>query len=159
MLSVRKHPAPEGTLRLFTMLSVILFSCQKAPSTRRCIKTILSLIEVLLLHVRKHPAPEGALRRLLVSPCHELVLSQKAPSTRRCIKTRGEKNQSCLPPCVRKYPAPEGALRRIHQHILLQCVLRARKHPAPEGALRPPRTGAIYHPQSRPESTQHHKVH
>ena len=37
---VRKHPAPEGALRLvFTAVVAFILSRQKAPSTRRCIKT------------------------------------------------------------------------------------------------------------------------
>ena len=62
---VRKHPAPEGALRPF-LLAVWrpLFVSQKAPSTRRCIKTHL-------IFVRGGNVTSG----------------QKAPSTRRCIKT------------------------------------------------------------------------
>ena len=61
---VRKHPAPEGALRLN------LQECRDIAH-----------------NVRKHPAPEGALRPfshpgpVLSNP------GQKAPSTRRCIAT------------------------------------------------------------------------
>ena len=37
---VRKHRAPKGALRRTNLLSLcIYFSCQKAPSAKRCIKT------------------------------------------------------------------------------------------------------------------------
>ena len=37
---VRKHPAPEGALRLDVVAVIVdLIVSQKAPSTRRCIKT------------------------------------------------------------------------------------------------------------------------
>ena len=61
---VRKHPAPEGALRPSIMLVAVSSSwCQKAPSTRRCIKTgPRGLLNLFVILVRKHPAPEGALR-------------------------------------------------------------------------------------------------
>ena len=87
-VGVRKHPAPEGALRhLSDTLAHVVSLGQKAPSTRRCIKTILSLIEVLLLHVRKHPAPQGALR------------------------PPGSRAQLVDDDSGRRHPAPEGALR------------------------------------------------
>ena len=49
--------------------SLFLTICQKAPSTRRCIKTSLSDCgPKAAMAVRKHPAPEGALRRLEAVP-------------------------------------------------------------------------------------------
>ena len=87
---------------------------QKAPSTKRCIKTRRTAAgESLSMSVRKHRAPNGALRRFeaafqwprvgsvrkhrapngalrlssMVYFCSGLS-SQKAPSTKRCIKTR-----------------------------------------------------------------------
>ena len=61
---------------------------QKAPSTRRCIKTGTSRLKgSLVFLVRKHPAPEGALRRLWETLHAATSVRQKAPSTRRCIKT------------------------------------------------------------------------
>ena len=61
---VRKHPAPEGALRPCSRPPRgSLVPGQKAPSTRRCIKTLVVLVE-----------PFRAPR-------------QKAPSARRCIKT------------------------------------------------------------------------
>ena len=59
---------------------------QKAPSTRRCIKTRLS-----------------STRRSDTS-------RQKAPSTTRCIKT-GCEHADLIDHPVRKLPAPQGALR------------------------------------------------
>ena len=83
---------------------------QKAPSTRRCIKT--ELFELLL---------------------HD-SFGQKAPSTRRCVKTKLPAGCTTTLP-VRKHPAPEGALRLFVQLPWLGLFL-VRKHPAPEGALR-----------------------
>ena len=62
---VRKHPAPEGALRLSGLAAAHdSLLCQKAPSTRRCIKTSgASRSRSGRVDVRKHPAPEGALRR------------------------------------------------------------------------------------------------
>ena len=99
MLTVRKHPAPEGALRLLAWLR----GCpggysQKAPSTRRCIKTRLLVRE---------GANSGR---------------QKAPSTRRCIKTCFAAPQPPGDRVVRKHPAPEGALRHRVRHLGVHVV-------------------------------------
>ena len=61
--NVRKHPAPEGALRQQVVASRRYFHHgQKAPSTRRCIKTPIWRAAKSFISVRKHPAPEGALR-------------------------------------------------------------------------------------------------
>ena len=117
---VRKHPAPEGALRRFSPLRSSLWDHrQKAPSTRRCIKTSLSSLSQGGTHVRKHPAPEGALRR---AASHRWCSSscQKAPSTRRCIKTRHVGLSLWYGNIVRKHPAPEGALR--HHADQFECL-------------------------------------
>ena len=106
---------------------------QKAPSTRRCIKTNFSV-------AREHVDRQKALntRRCIKTsfPTSSLgCLSQKAPSTRRCIKTDQSFAQLGPQPQVRKHPAPEGALRRVHD-CLPRVLFLVRKHPAPEGALR-----------------------
>ena len=60
---VRKHPAPEGALRLLTKhVGGPQAGRQKSPSTRRCIKTWWSGRRTFFSLVRKHPAPQGALR-------------------------------------------------------------------------------------------------
>ena len=58
-------------------------SGQKAPSTRKCIKTPVENMSIFWpTRVRKHPAPQGALIHLS-KHAERLVLSgQKAPSTR-----------------------------------------------------------------------------
>ena len=108
---------------------------QKAPRTRRCIKTCQATNDSsVVVRARKHLAPEGALRL--------------TRSTRRSRRVR-----------VRKHLAPEGALRLgVDGHVVLlawcqkaprtrRCIKAvaygvftsrqgARKHPAPEGALR-----------------------
>ena len=90
-LHVRKYLAPEGALRhSFKHQRSVLYLCQKVPSTRKCIKTILGHRQWRLASpVRKHLAPEGALRPLWA--CFFVIRKhcQKSPSTRRCIKTAG----------------------------------------------------------------------
>ena len=84
---------------------------QKAPSTRRCIKT-----------------------RVERCPCG-FRACQKAPSTRRCIKTSSLRPTRPWLTLVRKHPAPECALRPATIAKSIGCGI-VRKHPAPEGALR-----------------------
>ena len=111
-LHVRKHPAPQGALRLLASAVGIAYCIrQKAPSTTRCIKTQCQ------------------------SPQRQSQTSQKAPSTTRCIKPPppGSIRRSAT---VRKHPAPEGALRQPSCLSLSSSSWIVRKHPAPEGALR-----------------------
>ena len=115
------------------MVFSFLFHCQKAPSTRRCIKT--------LARDKRIPDPG----------------SQKAPSTTRCIKTPGTVTLSDINTSVRKHPAPQGALRRMVKDTVIAAI-QVRKHPAPEGALRHiPDQEFLTIVGS--ESTQHQKVH
>ena len=88
-------------------------SRQKAPRTRRCIKTsgLPSSVSNSGGGARKHLAPEGALR------------------------PQQDKGVSVLSN-ARKHLAPEGALRRVDDHCGLVPLFSARKHLAPEGALR-----------------------
>ena len=64
---------------------------QKAPSAKRCIKTLSDRESSGIGEgVRKHRAPNGALRR--AKNDHwvvKRVRGQKAPSAKRCIKTTG----------------------------------------------------------------------
>ena len=64
---------------------------QKAPSAKRCIKTIppLCVIAHTPTLVRKHRAPNGALRRHRHHTTIRIARErrQKAPSAKRCIKT------------------------------------------------------------------------
>ena len=112
--------------------------CHKAPSAKRCIKTInenepIKASNIVIKHrapngalrqaagpvvgavsgVIKHRAPNGALRLVLVLAISTLNLSHKAPSAKRCIKTPqhdpwGEPGGSVI-----KHRAPNGALRQI----------------------------------------------
>ena len=85
-LLVRKHPAPEGALRLIvTDAPVPIGFRQKAPSTRRCIKAGVQTLSRPMNRVRKHPAPEGALRLHTLQPVLHTAGGQKAPSTKRPI--------------------------------------------------------------------------
>ena len=85
---------------------------QKAPRTRRCIKTPLAPLPARRNHsVRKHPAPEGALR-------------PESSNFLLAINT------------VRKHPAPEGALKRQAYDLILPWLAPVRKHPASEDLLK-----------------------
>ena len=85
---VRKHPAPKGALRHWSSRSPLSGDGgQKAPSTKRCIKTHGGVpFGCADGGVRKHPAPEGALRPICRYRRHPKI-------------------------AVRKHPAPQGALR------------------------------------------------
>ena len=138
--------------------------CQKAPSAKWCIKTMLILGAgtVIFRFVRKHRAPKGALRLFQTStdfdnavlvrkhraPKGALrhsrtffktfeVASQKAPSAKRCIKTPRHGLSKHQTHQVRKHRAPKGALRpRLSE--LRTLLSEVRKHRAPKGALRLP---------------------
>ena len=86
---VRKHPAPEGALRRCAQPGHwATWIVRKHPAPEGALRP-LSLVPVRgPYHVRKHPAPEGALRHNRVEHGLARLLRQKAPSTRRCIKTR-----------------------------------------------------------------------
>ena len=115
----------------------MLSGCQKAPSTRRCIKTRKRRNhDECPFWVRKHPAPEGALRLPKAPANAPTLLSQKAPSTRRCIKTQSQQDVPDELLLVRKHPAPEGALRLVAFAHDCEGWFFVRKHPAPEGASR-----------------------
>ena len=114
---VRKHRAPKGALRPVVdgkRLEIVQNS-QKAPSAKRCIKTLREVPthRARCPCVRKHRAPKGALRRKPV-PEQERPAShgQKAPSAKRCIKTTAHHSSRSRPRAVRKHRAPKGALRR-----------------------------------------------
>ena len=89
---VRKHRAPKGALRRGGDFPAAILKnfCQKAPSTKRCIKT------------------SKRWARAACPPC------QKAPSAKRCIKTHRERaSASNRYSTVRKHRAPKGALRPL----------------------------------------------
>ena len=67
-----------------------VYPSQKAPSAKRCIKTLREshLKTREFTRVRKHRAPKGALRRTLVTTWHRNLFSgRKAPSAKRRINT------------------------------------------------------------------------
>ena len=78
---VRKHPAPQGALRLTTSIPWrYVTPRQKAPSTTRCIKTGAPSSLARAAHaVRKHPAPEGALRRDVLGHLSPCLTSESTP--------------------------------------------------------------------------------
>ena len=133
---VRKHPAPQGALRRVGRQGGNQVVGQKAPSTRRCIKT--QIVNLTRNHpwVRKHPAPEGALRRTAVGgvePATDLVRKHPAPQGALRLLRLGHPGDHLSQ--ARKHPAPQGALRH-RDHVLSLVGGQAIKHPAPEGALR-----------------------
>ena len=62
---------------------------QKAPSAKRCIKTLRYRRPNRSTRgrVRKHRAPKGALRPTIGATVGRPMPGQKAPSAKRCIKT------------------------------------------------------------------------
>ena len=114
-LSVRKHRAPKGALRLkYSPLHLTPSEIrQKAPSAKRCIKTQNDLSVDVLIHARqKAPSAKRCIKTGegvgIWSPENT---RQKAPSAKRCIKTRPLSTPAFTPPSVRKHRAPKGALR------------------------------------------------
>ena len=102
---------------------------QKAPSAKRCIKTLVP-------------------QQLATST---YACRQKAPSTKRCIKTCKSQvaRQACCPGRVRKHRAPNGALRLLTRVRHFDVGSLVRKHRAPNGALRPQKQGQKY-PRAHP---------
>ena len=163
---VRKHRVPNGALRLKFMeyLLSFLHERQKAPSTKRCIKTGLPPRDSCGRYCARQKAPST--KRCIKTTndfafATKFASSQKAPSTKRCIKTRllPRPPRSC--DRVRKHRAPKGALRLAHFAFSLnythpcqkapsakRCIktqssammskndLPVRKHRTPKGALR-----------------------
>ena len=136
---------------------------QKAPSTRRCIKTNTWLFTIVAsTSVRKHLAPEGALRHDVpdsgqgphegqkaprtrrciktLSPGVRLRMpaSQKAPRTRRCVKTSGRAPGSTRS-CCQKAPRTRKCIKTLRPYRNRYFPTLVRKHLAPEGALRRPK--------------------
>ena len=123
MLSVRKHRAPEGALRLIVNAPQrFSLRSQKAPSARRCIKTVGAKgLEEVQRKGQKAPSA----RRCIKTDCRdELIpverLGQKAPSARRCIKT--EEDSSCGS-CDHGQKAP-SARRCIKTELLLNLTMK-----------------------------------
>ena len=92
MLRVRKHQAPRGALRQGSTRTPeeSYIMCQKAPSTKRCIKTPrLPALRTLFASGQKAPSAKRCIKtchRKLPNP-FRAVPRQKAPSAKRCIKT------------------------------------------------------------------------
>ena len=130
---------------------------QKAPSTRRCIKTPQVALKVIVHIVRKHPAPEGALRLQFVQPLDEYT-RQKAPSTRRCIKTTSRIALAGRAMIGQKAPSTRRCIKTVQDDRGWRLQPSVRKHPAPEGALRHGPTADLLDDTVRSESTQHQKA-
>ena len=131
---VRKHPAPEGALRLVPdCREHSVQGVRKHPAPQGALRPKKLLADWILTLVRKHPAPEGTLRRTTVATFCLNSVGQKAPSTRRCIKTNSSTHTAAV--CVASQEAP--STRR--------CIKTRR--------------GSSRQSPAVSESTQHHKVH
>ena len=111
---------------------------QKAPSAKRCIKTsLLDLPELAILRLgQKAPSAKRCIKTTGGALlCHAQLTSQKAPSAKRCIKTTTGRTDRASTTSVRKHRAPKGALRPASTRPAYgQSTVR--KHRAPKGALR-----------------------
>lgn len=130
---------------------------QKAPSTRRRIKTCLAFIRKCLedeSEITRHQKVNQDRRKYRhdhLAPSH-----RKAPSTKRCIMTLACSDRACRR-SGQKAPNTRRCIKTTSGRPSRWCP-RVRKHPAPEDALR-----QVLHevPLLSPwsESTQHQKVH
>ena len=113
MLHVRKHPAPEGALRPLAPRSAG-HHCrrQKAPSTRRCIKTPISRAMPRAASRSEDTQTRRCIKTQPVESPKTVRSHQKALNTRRRIKTMRQWRTRRPGPQVRKHSAPEGALSR-----------------------------------------------
>ena len=90
---LRNHPRPaqNGALRPVSgLVGMGVCRRQKAPSTKRCIKTRwVGAVPSACAAVRKHRAPKGALRphTAAIHGAPTSQSDQKAPSAKRCIMT------------------------------------------------------------------------
>ena len=114
---VRKHPAPQGTLRPEQVPVEVPFVRSESTQPRRCIKICRDQrTQWRSPSVRKHPAPEGALRLATDAGGHLFHGIRKHPAP---LVDRG-----------RKYPAPKGALRRerdLHDVLTYKEAPRTRR--------------------------------
>ena len=112
----------------------------KAPSAKRCIKTVDNMIVIATVVEPSHKAPSAKRCIKTWRECRwgsPRLRCHKAPSAKRCIKTYRQREYRETPGAVIKHRAPNGALRRQNQNpnALTSPVI---KHRAPNGALRPP---------------------
>ena len=160
---------------------------QKAPSAKRCIKTIdLEVLHSLANGVRKHRAPNGALRQLVSGllavgvkesqkapsakrriktprcpePKSGVLPCQKAPNAKRCIKTwrPWSARDRCRRP-VRKHQAPKGALKPEHDWIRVELVELRQKAPSTKRCIKTVPRDRLRNKLRASESTECQKVH
>ena len=180
---VRKHPAPEGALRLGAQPGrTAVGRRQKAPSTRRCIKTESSCHTGAQRSVRKHPAPEGALRRKRdrtgqqpcsvrkhpapegalrpLPPCPQgrCTRRQKAPSTTRCIKTPVTDRRTTLF-CRQKALSARRCIKTSCALPTLPLTDYHQKAPSTTRCIKTRHAADNRQPPHKSESTQHQKMH
>ena len=139
------------------------FSCQKAPSAKRCIKTRQTRARnsSATTPFRKHRAPKGGLRRR-----RGTRLGRRAAPVR---KPRAQKGALRLPPVAgrginpdpcQKAPSAKRCIKTLSGWGRGELVVVVRKHRTPKGALRPNEAGSGTEDRSRAsESTERQKVH
>ena len=136
--AVRKHRAPKGALRReFVSLTRPSELGQKAPSAKRCIKTVRFGIpsRVPFPSVRKHRAPKGALRLSAMLSAVFLMPGQKAPSAKRCIKTSSAWTPPTWSVC-QKAPSAKRCIKTgvsLHPH---QNVRNRQKAPSAKRCIK-----------------------
>ena len=134
---VRKHPAPQGALRLHRIhRSAVWYGRQKAPSTRRCIKTIHALTYMERRFSQKAPSTRRCIKTPRATRRHQECSGQKAPSTRRCIKTRHPR--SPLPCCSQKAPSTRRCIKTVYHPHLGDRILCRQKAPSTTRCIKTP---------------------
>ena len=128
-VTVRKHRAPKGALRLARAASDQFgrVLSQKAPSAKRCIKTDEEALQIPVRNkVRKHRAPKGALRpELLGDALPHPLECQKAPSAKRCIKTVSSMSTAITTRCGQKAPSAKRCIKTCWQRVSLAVVFES----------------------------------
>ena len=135
---IRKHRAPKSALRLHSdHIARTVKIRQKAPSAKRCIKTLWT-------------RQDGS--------AHDLS-SQKAPSAKRCIKTRPRVRDAGDRDGVRKHRAPNGALR-LDRGGSNALELVGQKAPSAKRCIKTvPDDGSQVQSPTSSESTERQTVH
>ena len=109
----RKHRAPKSALRHSgAWQNGVGIWCQKAPSTKRCIKATSHFQSgKLALPSQKAPSAKRCIKTQKNWLSEYWLFGQKAPSATRCIKTYRRVSGRPPAPNVRKHRAPKSALR------------------------------------------------
>ena len=133
-----RQKAPSTTRCIKTMLESLRYSSrlasQKALNTRRCIKTGLKLV-TSCLYWQKAPSARRCIKTCRPARRAAAHGSQKAPSARKCIKTGLPSEPRRMCQSTQKAPSARRCIK-THTRPVPGLGLVVRRHPAPEGALR-----------------------